>query len=89
MLILFFFLGIFIKIIDLWQTLVYNQITADKRGRFIIVRTGRPTDNPKETRITVRLDSESNKILEEYSKKNKKTRAESIRDGIKKLKESK
>ena len=31
----------------------------------------RPMDNPKETRITVRLDSEANKILNKYCDENK------------------
>lgn len=47
---------------------------------------GRPTDNPKETRITVRLDSESNKILNEYCVKKQISKADAIREAIKGLK---
>lgn len=49
-------------------------------------RTGRPTDNPKSERITVRLDSESSEILDKYCSQETVERAEAIRRGIKKLK---
>ena len=49
-------------------------------------RTGRPTDNPKGKSLHVRLDCESEEILEEYCKQEDITRAEGIRDGIKLLK---
>ncbi len=49
-------------------------------------RTGRPTDNPKKERITVRLDEESSKILDKYCKQEIIERAEAIRRGVKKLK---
>lgn len=47
---------------------------------------GRPTNSPKNTRITVRLDNEASNILDEYCKQTNMDRAESIRQGIKKLK---
>lgn len=49
-------------------------------------RTGRPTDNPKSERITVRLDEESKKTLASYCEQESVDRAEAIRRGIKKLK---
>lgn len=49
-------------------------------------KMGRPTNNPKETRITARLDSETNEILEQYSMEKNKTKAESIRHSIRLLK---
>lgn len=49
-------------------------------------RTGRPTDNPKGKSLHVRLDCESEEILEKYCKQEDITRAEGIRDGIKLLK---
>lgn len=49
-------------------------------------RTGRPTDNPKIKRITVRLDDESSKILDDYCSQETVDRAEAIRRGVKKLK---
>ncbi len=48
-------------------------------------RTGRPTDNPKKERITVRLDGCSSNILNEYCRQEECERAEAIRRGIKKL----
>lgn len=51
-------------------------------------KIGRPTNNPKTERITVRLDSESTDILNKYCKQeNIAERAEAIRRGIKKLKD--
>lgn len=48
-------------------------------------RTGRPTDNPKQDRITVRLDNEANQILRLYCEQKLVDKAEAIRRGIKKL----
>ena len=49
-------------------------------------RTGRPTDNPKSERITVRLDEEAKETLNAYCEQKNVERAEAIRRGIKKLK---
>lgn len=49
-------------------------------------RTGRPTDNPKSERITVRLDEEAKETLNAYCEQKNVDRAEAIRRGIKKLK---
>lgn len=49
-------------------------------------RTGRPTNNPKNERVTVRLDNESSEILNQYCGQEDVERAEAIRRGIKKLK---
>lgn len=48
-------------------------------------RTGRPTDNPKTERITVRLDNESSETLNAYCVQEHIDKAEAIRRGIKKL----
>lgn len=48
-------------------------------------RTGRPTDNPKKERITVRLDEKSSRILDSYCKQEIVGRAEAIRRGINRL----
>lgn len=48
-------------------------------------RTGRPTDNPKGSSIHIRLDAESEKILDTYMEQEKISRAEAVRRGIKKL----
>ena len=50
-------------------------------------RTGRPTNNPKKERITVRLDEQSSCILDMYCKQEECERAEAIRRGVKKLKD--
>lgn len=48
---------------------------------------GRPTDNPKDKALFVRLDGESNEVLEAYCKQEEVTKAEAARRGIKKLKD--
>ena len=49
-------------------------------------RTGRPqVENPKSKPIHVRLDIESNNILERYCEQEKVAKTEAIRRGIKKL----
>lgn len=49
-------------------------------------KVGRPTDNPKEERITVRLDAESVQILNDYCNEKNVARADAVREGIKRLK---
>lgn len=48
-------------------------------------KMGRPTDNPKIEKITIRLDNECSAILDKYCKENGTSRAEAIRQGIKRL----
>lgn len=50
-------------------------------------RTGRPTDNPKGERITVRLDEQSASIMKEYCEQENVDKAEAVRRGLKKLEE--
>ena len=47
--------------------------------------TGRPTDNPKPYKLTVRVDEASKQILDAYTEQEKVTQMEAIRRGIKKL----
>ena len=48
-------------------------------------RTGKPTNNPKNNKITVRLDDKSTKIMELYCKQENIEKAEAVRRGLKKL----
>ena len=48
---------------------------------------GRPTDNPKPYRMSVKYDEECKKILEQYCEQEKVNRMEAARRGIKKLKD--
>lgn len=50
-------------------------------------KMGRPTDDPKTTKITIRLGEGDVAILDEYCSANRKTRADGIRDGIRRLKQ--
>lgn len=51
-------------------------------------KMGRPTDNPKVERITVRMDSNTSLILDNYCKQENVERAEAVRRGIRKLETS-
>lgn len=48
-------------------------------------RTGRPTDNPRPNKISVRISDEDKKSLETYCEENQVNRTEAISRGIKKL----
>ena len=50
-------------------------------------KMGRPTDNPKDKTLFVRLDSESSDTLDAYCEHEQVTKAEAARRGIKKLKD--
>ena len=52
-------------------------------------KLGRPTDNPKPHKLTVRLDDRGLEILDNYCRKNNITRMEGIRQGIYKLDDEK
>ena len=49
-------------------------------------KLGRPTDNPKPIKLSVRIDEETLKILDDYCKRKKITQPEGIRNAIKDLK---
>lgn len=48
-------------------------------------KMGRPTNNPKRHEIKARIDDETYKILIDYCEDKGKSKAEGVRDGIKKL----
>ena len=50
-------------------------------------KAGRPTDNPKPYKITVRLDEEAQRIMETYCEIQQVERGEAVRRGLKKLAE--
>lgn len=75
------------KPLDFRTTLVYNLLMGYKSEVNIVSpRTGRPTDNPKGKPMHVRLDKESDEILEQYCKQENISKTEATRRGIKKLK---
>ena len=49
-------------------------------------KLGRPTDNPKDKPVHVRLDAECQQIICDYCEQENVNRAEAIRRGIKRLK---
>lgn len=48
-------------------------------------KIGRPTDNPKIDKITVRLDEKSSQIMRMYCEQEGIEKAEAVRRGLKKL----
>ena len=48
-------------------------------------KIGRPTDNPKPYKITVRIDEEGKEILNSYCNQEHVSQMEAVRRGIKKL----
>lgn len=50
-------------------------------------KLGRPTDNPKPYKVSVRLDEQSKTILHDYCQQESVEQGEAIRRGVKKLAE--
>lgn len=48
-------------------------------------KMGRPTDNPKPYKITVRIDEKDKEILGKYCEQEEVSQMEAVRRGIKKL----
>lgn len=48
-------------------------------------RTGRPTDNPKLNKISIRISDDDKRILEDYCERKKVNKTEAISRGIKML----
>ena len=64
----------------------YNMnYVRQKRGEIVSPRTGRPTDNPRPNKLSVRISDEDKQILETYCEENQVNRTEAISRGIKKL----
>jgi len=73
--------------LDFWQTKGDNAIMADESEVEDLPKKkiGRPTSNPKNDRITVRLDKKSESVLSLYCKQESVDRAEAVRRGVCKL----
>lgn len=68
------------------MTEVYNTLMEDKKGgETMSPKMGRPTDNPKPYKITVRLDNDSHEIIQRYCKQENIEKGEAIRRGVKLL----
>jgi hypothetical protein len=50
-------------------------------------RTGRPTDNPRPNKISIRISDSDKRILENYCERENVNKTEAISRGIKKLEE--
>ena len=72
-----------------FETQKYNIILGFKSEviRLPNKKMGRPTDNPKTTQFSVRFDSETLEILDDYCKRKNCSRPQGIRIAVKKLKE--
>lgn len=73
--------------LDILSYIIYNNYELQNKGGEYVAekKAGRPTNNPKSKPRQVRLDEESNKILESYCRQEKIPHAEGIRRGIKRL----
>lgn len=59
---------------------------ARERGKTLEkVKMGRPTDNPKPYKITVRVDEKGKDILQRYCEQKKVNQMEAVRNAIYKL----
>ncbi len=56
-----------------------------KRGETMSPRTGRPTDNPRPNKISIRISDSDKEILEKYCEREKVNKTEAISRGIKML----
>ena len=74
----------FEKGVDFWLSIVYDY-DSQKWGDEVAPKMGRPTDNPKPYKLTVRVDEESKHILDQYAKQEQVSQMEAIRRGIKRL----
>lgn len=68
--------------------IIYNRIMPDKSEVLkVSPRTGRPTDNPRPNKLSIRISDEDKQILETYCEKENVNKTEAISRGIKKLEE--
>ena len=56
-------------------------------GESLAAKRGRPTDSPKDSRVTARVEISVNNILDDYCDKHQITQAEGVRRAILKLNE--
>ena len=61
------------------------MVAKKKGGEMANKKLGRPTDNPKNIRLAVRMDKDTFEILDKYCKKENISKMEGIRRGIRKL----
>ena len=52
-----------------------------------VAKKGRPTDNPRPRKISIRINDESARIIEDYCQQESVNKTEAIERGIKKLKD--
>ena len=70
------------NIIILLSTLIGGEEMSDKK------KAGRPfSENPTAVKLTVRVDNDTVKILDDYCLRNNISRADGVREGIKALKD--
>ena len=58
-----------------------------ERSENLSPRTGRPTDNPRPNKLSIRISDRDKETLEEYCEEYNVNRTEAISRGIQKLKE--
>lgn len=61
------------------------ELCQTKRGEKMSPRTGRPTNNPRPNKISIRISDRDKAILENYCEREKVNKTEAISRGIRKL----
>ena len=56
-----------------------------ERGGIVSQKKGRPTENPRPNKLSIRISDEDKRILEEYCEKENVNRTEAVSRGIKEL----
>ena len=67
------------------HNVIIFMVAKMKGGKMANKKLGRPTDNPKNIRLAVRMDKETFEILDKYCQKENISKMEGIRRGIRKL----
>ena len=62
-------------------------LSVERRSCLPAKKMGRPTDDPKPIRLDIRISETDARILDDYCRRTGKRRPETIRDGIKSLKD--
>ncbi|MPN13944.1 hypothetical protein SDC9_161270 [bioreactor metagenome] len=74
------------KALDLRRYISYNYINGAKEGDAVPPKKmGRPTNDPKELSVRIRLSNDDERMLRYCSEKTNLTKAEIIRRGIREV----
>nr|DAU46329.1 MAG TPA: hypothetical protein [Bacteriophage sp.] len=67
------------------HNIIIELCQTKERSDKVSPRTGRPTENPRPNKLSIRISNEDKQILEDYCERENVNRTEAISRGIKKL----